>query len=69
MFGMVKNVQMQIRLMLEEELEVVIQIWDALAVLLFVPKMDSVNHRRIGHPLYFQAQEYQVLFSVKIMNR
>ena len=51
MFGMVKNVQMQIQLMLEEELEAVIQIWDALAVLLFAPKMDSVNQRRMGHLL------------------
>ena len=66
---MEKNVQMQIQLMLEEELEVVIQIWDALAVLLFVPKMDSVNHRKMGHHLYFQAQEHQVLYSDKIMNR
>ena len=60
MFGMVKNVQMQIQLMLDEELEVAIQIWDALAVLLFAPKMDSVNHRRMGHLLYFQAQHRQV---------
>lgn len=57
---MEKNVQMQIQLMLEEELEVVIQIWDALAVPLFVPKMDSVNHLKMGHHLYFQAQEHQV---------
>ena len=60
MFGMVENVQMQIRLMLEEELEAVTQIWDVLAVLLFVLKMDSANHRRMGHPLYFQAQQHQV---------
>ena len=44
MFGMEKNVQMQILSMQEEEQEVVIPTWDAHVVRLFAHKMDFVKH-------------------------